>query len=74
MKGGNGGEDPVRDECISEAGALVEHHHARHLGASLHGSGCRHASAVAANLALGRTLPEAAALAGAWLAELLVPT
>ena len=74
LKGGHGGEDPVRDVCLSATGVLVEHHHPRQLGASLHGSGCRHASAVAANLALGRSLPEAAALAGGWLAELLVPT
>jgi len=71
LKGGHGGEDPVCDLCLAADGQLVESTHARRLGASLHGSGCRHASAVAANLALGQPLAEAAAQAGAWLGALL---
>ena len=71
LKGGHGGEDPVRDHVVDGAGKLHVHEHPRKVGASLHGSGCRHASAVAAGLALGRSLPEAAAAAGDWLGELV---
>jgi hydroxymethylpyrimidine/phosphomethylpyrimidine kinase len=71
LKGGHGKEDPVRDITVAPDGSLHTHEHPRHLGASLHGSGCRHASAVAANLALGLTLPEASKRAGQWLGTLL---
>ena len=71
-KGGHGKEDPVRDITVAPGGELHIHEHARKLGASLHGSGCRHASAVAANLALGLPLPEASTRAGEWLGSLFV--
>jgi len=71
LKGGHGAEDPVRDVIVDAAGRASVHEHPRLVGASLHGSGCRHASAVAANLALGRTLEEAAGLAGEWVASLV---
>jgi hydroxymethylpyrimidine/phosphomethylpyrimidine kinase len=71
LKGGHGGEDPVCDHVVDGAGKLHVHQHPRKVGASLHGSGCRHASAVAAGLALGRSLPDAAAAAGTWLGQLV---
>jgi len=45
--------------------------HARLAGRRLHGSGCRYASALAANLALGAPLPEAVRAAGEHLHALL---
>lgn len=70
LKGGHGKEDPVRDLTVAPDGELHVHEHSRKLGASLHGSGCRHASAVAANLALGLPLAESAKRAGVWLGSL----
>lgn len=69
LKGGHGIEDPVRDWIVGADGEASAHRHPRRKGASLHGSGCRHASALAANLCLGRTVSVAAKAAGAWLAE-----
>ena len=71
LKGGHGREDPVRDLVVDGSGTPHLHEHPRKVGASLHGSGCRHASAVAAGLALGRALPTAARDAGTWLATLV---
>ena len=72
LKGGHGREDPVRDFTVDGSGQVHVHEHPRKLGASLHGSGCRHASAVAANLSLGLTLDEASERAGAWLGTLMI--
>lgn len=69
LKGGHGGEDPVRDLVLGPGGASAVHEHPRRVRRSLHGSGCRHASAVAAGLCKGQDLPSAAAAAGAWLGE-----
>lgn len=69
LKGGHGGEDPVRDLVLDADGAPSVHTHPRRPGAALHGSGCRHASALAANLANGLPLSESAVRAGAWLGE-----
>jgi hydroxymethylpyrimidine/phosphomethylpyrimidine kinase len=71
LTGGHGGEDPVRDVVVDSGGSVSVHEHPRVVGAALHGSGCRHASAVAANLALGRSLAEAAASAGSWVGGLV---
>jgi len=72
LKGGHGKEDPVLDIAVDASGMVHVHEHPRKLGASLHGSGCRHASAVAANLALGLTLAEATKRAGKWVGALVV--
>jgi hydroxymethylpyrimidine/phosphomethylpyrimidine kinase len=69
LKGGHGGEDPVRALVLDAEGAATVHTHPRRTGGALHGSGCRHASALAANLANGLSLSESAARAGAWLGE-----
>ena len=71
LKGGHGGEDPVRDLLLEPGCAPVWIEHARVPGRGLHGSGCRYASAVAAQLAAGTSLADAANAAGAWLAELI---
>ena len=71
LKGGHGREDPVRDLVVDHAAGVTWHEHPRKVGANLHGSGCRHASAVAAGLALGRDLATAAADAGRWLGDLV---
>ena len=71
LKGGHGNEDPVRDLVLEPGGAVRWVEHPRVRGAGLHGSGCRYASRVAAELARGRDLVEAAAAAGAWVAELI---
>jgi len=71
LKGGHGSEDPVRELVLERGREPVWLEHPRVPGASLHGSGCRFASALAAGLARGRPLAEAAARAGAHVAELL---
>jgi len=73
LKGGHGGEDPVRDlvERRSEAPVWLEH--PRVAGGGLRGSGCRFASCVAGGLARGLSLPDAAHRAvekvAAWIGE-----
>jgi len=71
VKGGHGGEDPVRDLVLVRGAAPRWCEHPRVPGGELHGSGCRFASAVAAQLAGGVELAKAVARAGAWIADLL---
>ncbi len=72
LKGGHGGEDPVRDLLVEGGGGAPQWlTHPRIPGAGMRGSGCRFASAVAANLAWGLALPEAARRAGTWVAALV---
>lgn len=71
LKGGHGGEDPVRDLVLAAGAEPVWHEHARVPGRSLHGSGCRHASALAAGLAAGLPLAAAAAAAGLYVLGLI---
>jgi len=71
LKGGHGSEDPVRELVLESGREPVWLTHPRLRGARLHGSGCRFASAVAAELAGGASLELAAARAGSWLADLL---
>ena len=71
MKGGHGGEDPVHDLILTPGDSPAWHDHARILGANLHGSGCRYATTVAAELACGHSLEAAAEAAGRFLVALL---
>ncbi len=71
LKGGHATDAPVRDLLLERDRDPVWLEHARLPGARLHGSGCRFASALAANLALGHPLPAAAASASSYLARLL---
>lgn len=71
LKGGHASDSPVRDLVLERDHAPVWLEHARLPGARLHGSGCRFASALAANLALRQPLPVAATTASSWLAGLL---
>jgi len=71
IKGGHGEEDPVRDLIVQREQSPIWHEHPRVPGASLHGSGCRYASSVAAELAKGSALDAAAKVAGRHLAALL---
>jgi hydroxymethylpyrimidine/phosphomethylpyrimidine kinase len=59
LKGGHGREDPALDLVLDRDGARWLAH-PRLPGAKLRGSGCRFASALAAGLALGAPLDEAA--------------
>lgn len=60
LKGGHGGEDPVRDLVLERDTEPLWLEHARIAGPGMRGSGCRYASSVAALLARGESLPEAA--------------
>lgn len=71
LKGGHAADDPAADLVLARAAAPAWLEHRRVPGARLHGSGCRFASALAAGLAAGAPLEEAAASAGRWLGELL---
>jgi hydroxymethylpyrimidine/phosphomethylpyrimidine kinase len=73
VKGGHGEEDPVRDLLLAAGQEPCWLAHRRVAGASLHGSGCRYAAAVAAGLALGRPLERAARDAAALVLARLAP-
>jgi hydroxymethylpyrimidine/phosphomethylpyrimidine kinase len=62
LKGGHGGEDPIRDLLIDAGGRVRTFRH-RRLPFDARGTGCTLASGVAAGLALGLALPEAVARA-----------
>lgn len=68
VKGGHGSEDPVVDLLVEGSGPALQLSRQRLAGRSLRGTGCRFASALAAHLALGRDLREAATEAGTWVA------
>lgn len=73
-KGGHGLEDPVLDLVLWRAGGELhraELRHPRLAGAKIRGSGCRYASRLAGELALGRDVATAARAASGLLAELL---
>jgi hydroxymethylpyrimidine/phosphomethylpyrimidine kinase len=69
LKGGHGGEDPVSDLVLRPGAPPAWIEHPRVPGPGIHGSGCRYATGVAAQLAVGRSLEEAAKEAALWLAE-----
>ncbi len=69
LKGGHGLEDPVRDLCWERGLEPRWHEHPRLPGRGLHGSGCRYATAVAAQLARGYPVRLAFREAGDWLAR-----
>jgi hydroxymethylpyrimidine/phosphomethylpyrimidine kinase len=71
LKGGHAADSPARDLVLERERDPVWLEHARIPGARLHGSGCRFATALAAQLARGVELSRAAAEAGRWLEELL---
>ncbi len=71
-KGGHGHEDPIRDLALEPGPDGADAHatwieHPRHPGRSIRGSGCRHATAVACELARGAQLPAAARAAAAFV-------
>jgi hydroxymethylpyrimidine/phosphomethylpyrimidine kinase len=63
VKGGHGREDPALDLLVVAGRRGIELAHARRAGAKVRGSGCRFASHLAARLALGESLENAARLA-----------
>jgi hydroxymethylpyrimidine/phosphomethylpyrimidine kinase len=67
LKGGHGSEDPVRDLVLVRDAEPVWLEHARVHGGKIRGSGCRFATRLAAGLALGRPLVDAAPEAGEWV-------
>jgi hydroxymethylpyrimidine/phosphomethylpyrimidine kinase len=70
LKGGHARGESVHDLVLAAGDRPAWIRHERHAG-RLHGSGCRFASAVAAQLARGTELTEAARRASHWLGELL---
>lgn len=60
VKGGHGAEDPVRDLVLDEEGQQDWLAHPRIPGGKIRGSGCRFASRLAAGLAAGLDLRDAA--------------
>lgn len=68
LKGGHGREDPVRDLVLEAGRAPVWFEHPRTPAGKLRGSGCRFATRLAAELALGRPLTAAARSAGVFVA------
>ena len=68
IKGGHYPTDDIRD-LLFERGEFVEFVHARVAGRNTHGTGCTFASAITAQLALGRTLREAIPLAQEYVAS-----
>jgi hydroxymethylpyrimidine/phosphomethylpyrimidine kinase len=67
-KGGHGAGAVVHDLVLARGEPAVWIERVRVPGRGLHGSGCRHASYLAARLAAGDTLPAAARAAGAYVA------
>jgi len=68
LKGGHGREDPVRDLVLESGRAPVWFEHRRTPAGKLRGSGCRFATRLAAELALGQPLTAAARSAGEFVA------
>lgn len=71
-KGGHGTEDPIRDLTLEPGSDAADARptwieHPRLPGRSIRGSGCRHATAVACELARGAQLPAAARAAAAFV-------
>ncbi|MDX6687247.1 MAG: hydroxymethylpyrimidine/phosphomethylpyrimidine kinase [Baekduia sp.] len=64
-----GHREAVVDLLLTADGAVLELAGPRHPDGAAHGSGCTHSSALAAHLALGFTLPEAARAARAIAAD-----
>jgi hydroxymethylpyrimidine/phosphomethylpyrimidine kinase len=72
VKGGHGGENPVQDLVVPAEGEPVWVEHPRVADAVLRGTGCRFASALAAQLARGTAPHEAVGRAGIWITRLLL--
>jgi hydroxymethylpyrimidine/phosphomethylpyrimidine kinase len=68
IKGGHFPTDDIRD-LLYERGEFIEFRHARVPGRHTHGTGCTFSAAITAQLALGRTLPDAISLAQRYVAE-----
>lgn len=68
ITGGHGEGDPIVDVLL-DGEEFTEWRVARATGPGTHGTGCTFASAIAANLALGRPLADAAARAQSFVAE-----
>ncbi|MGJ7545849.1 bifunctional hydroxymethylpyrimidine kinase/phosphomethylpyrimidine kinase [Variovorax sp. LT1R16] len=67
LKGGHLPGDEVVDVLLQHGGARHRYASARIASRNLHGTGCTLSSAIAAHLALGHALPEAVALARAYV-------
>ena len=72
LKDGHGTGPTVRDVLYRPGLSPVEFTHPRIASRNTHGTGCTLSSALAAHLARGEDLPEAAARAIAYVAELIV--
>ncbi len=72
VKGGHGGENPVQDLVLQAGEAPTWVEHPRVADAVLRGSGCRFASAVAAQMARGTSPVDAVGRVGIWITRLLL--
>ncbi len=72
IKGGHSRENPVRDLVATRDGRLAWLRHQRVMGGKIRGSGCRFATRLAAELALGRTLEASGRVAGRHVARLIL--
>jgi hydroxymethylpyrimidine/phosphomethylpyrimidine kinase len=72
IKGGHSRENPVRDLVATRDGRLSWLRHQRVTGGKIRGSGCRFATRLAAELALGRTLEASGRVAGRHVARLIL--
>ncbi len=72
VKGGHSRESPVRDLVATRDGRLAWLRHQRVPGGKIRGSGCRFATRLAAELALGRTLEASGRVAGRHVARLIL--
>ena len=71
LKGGHSTDDEAVDTLWDKDGKQYKFTSPRILGEGKHGTGCHLSSAILANLALGRTLPESCKIAKDYLTELL---
>lgn len=74
LKGGHALEDPATDLVLARGSSPVWLAHPRIPGGKIRGSGCRFATRMAAELALGRDLVAAAKLAGDHVLEAIRPS
>lgn len=72
VKGGHGGENPVQDLVLQAGKTPTWVEHPRVADAVLRGSGCRFASALAAQMARGTAPVEAVGRVGVWITRLLL--
>lgn len=72
MKGGHGGGSTCTDLLVTAEGAVLSFEAPRQATRNTHGTGCSLSSAIAAELAKGRTLEDAVRAAHGWLQQAIL--